>query len=118
MTQRRIYQDEYPYFVTIRTREAFELFAEMKYVELVVNIIFKTCKLKYFDVLAYQIMPDHAHILVYHQLPRARAAVPALPILNGRAPTAGCAGKKYFNISDLMHGIKSYFCDVIRKNTM
>ena len=56
-------------------------------------------------------MPDHVHILTYTKYPRAWAAVPAL----ARAPTAGCARRGDYTISDLIHGIKSYYCGAIRK---
>jgi len=89
MTQRRIYQDEFPYFVTFRMKEGFRLFEEEKYAELLARIIFKTCKIKKYDCLAFQVMPDHVHILIFNQYHRARAAVPARHFLEGRAPTAG-----------------------------
>jgi REP element-mobilizing transposase RayT len=79
--------------------------------------------MKRYDVLAFQIMPDHVHILI-HQF--------------GTAPAAGCGGRKInihraqpavvarpsitthaqrngFTISELMHGIKSYFAHQIYK---
>jgi len=63
MTQRRIYQDEYPYFVTFRTREGYPLFERTKYVELLSKEILVSAQIKRFDVLSYQIMLDHVHIL-------------------------------------------------------
>lgn len=67
MTQRRIYQYECPYFVTFRTREGFRLFEDDKMVGLLSREIFVSVNLKRFDILAYQIMPDHVHVLVYSQ---------------------------------------------------
>jgi REP element-mobilizing transposase RayT len=66
MTQRRIYQEEYPYFVTFRTREGYALFEDEKMTELLSEIMFKAGRLKRYDILAYQIMPDHIHLLVNH----------------------------------------------------
>lgn len=63
MTQRRIYQDEYPYFVTFRTREWFGLFEKMKHAKLLSKEIFVSAQIKKFDVLSFQIMPDHVHML-------------------------------------------------------
>ena len=63
MTQRRIYQDEYPYFVTFLTREGYPLFERTKYVELLSKETFVSAQIKRFDVLSYQIMLDHVHIL-------------------------------------------------------
>ncbi|MBU0964009.1 transposase [Patescibacteria group bacterium] len=67
MTQRRIYQNEYPYFITWRTRESYPLFEDEKYAEILSEFIFNGGKLKQFDILAYQIMPDHVHILTFHR---------------------------------------------------
>lgn len=70
MTQRRIYQEEYPYFVTFCTREGLRLFEELKYAEWLSRDIFVSTRLKYFNVLAYQIMPDHVHLLVWQDARR------------------------------------------------
>ena len=63
MIQRRIYQNEFPYFVTFRTREGYPLFDKTEYAELLSQIMFNACALKRFDLLAYQIMLDHVHLL-------------------------------------------------------
>ena len=110
-TQRRIYQNEYPYFVTFRVREAYPLFEKTEYVVLLAKVIFKTSSIKKYDVLAYQIMTDHIHVLVYNKF-RAHPAVGALRSKMGSAGRAACARR--FTISELMHGIKSYYCDTIR----
>jgi len=85
------------------------------------GIIFNAGQLKRFDILAYQIMPDHVHLLVYHHL-RAHPSVGALHSKMGSAGTlqfysgstrdARARGK--YNVSQLMHAIKSYYCDQIR----
>jgi len=115
MTQRRIYQNEYPYFATFRTREGYPLFDEAKYAELLSKVIFETSLIKGYDVLAYQIMPDHFHLLAYNKF-RVHPAVGALhskmgsagKIINTSAGTAARA-RRIFNISELIHGIKSYY---------
>lgn len=111
MTQRRIYQKEYPYFVTWRVQDGYQLFEEVKIAELLAQVIMKTCTIKRYNILALQIMPDHIHLLIHD---RARAAVPALPDVKQSAPTAECAQDDEFTISELMHGIKSFFCDQVR----
>jgi len=65
MTQRRIYQEEYPYFVTFRTWGDYPLFEDGKMAELLANEIVTSARIKRYDVLAWQIMPEHAHVLVY-----------------------------------------------------
>lgn len=117
MTQRRIYQEEYPYFITFRTRKGFELFEETKYVRLMVDIIFNAGRLKQYDILAYQIMPDHVHLLVW-------GAIAGRDTRDGReaenlstptqvsAPAVGA--QKQYNISQLMYTIKSYFVKELR----
>ena len=84
MTQRRIYQSEYPYFVTFRTKDNYPLFDELKYTALMSEVIFNSCNIKYFDVLSYQIMPDHVHLLTQnHKIDRT--------MLNNSAPAERCA---------------------------
>ncbi|MFA6588245.1 MAG: transposase [Patescibacteria group bacterium] len=63
MTQRRIYQDEFPYFVTFRTLDSQPLFEDEKMAELFRRELFVSAKIKHFDIFAYQIMPDHIHVL-------------------------------------------------------
>jgi len=120
MTQRRIYQNEYPYFVTFRTRGSFVLFEDVEMARLLAGVVFNAGRLKRFDILAYQIMPDHMHMLV-NKILKAQASLPALVRFNGcphsniqtSAPTEGCA-RGNFNISQFVHTIKSYYCDQIR----
>jgi REP element-mobilizing transposase RayT len=114
MTQRRIYQEEYPYFVTFRIQEGFGLFDDVKYAELMARIIIKTCTIKGYDVLAWQIMPDHVHLLTYNKKHQAHPAEGALHSKMGSAGTAARARRRCFTVSDIMHGIKSYYCDQIR----
>lgn len=121
MTQRRIYQDEYPYFVTWRTREGYRLFEETKMAGLMADIMFNAAALKGCDILAYQIMPDHVHLLIYtDHILRARVSPPALTIhMEGRAPTERCARGNYHNvrsvtISEYMYTVKSYFVRQMR----
>ena len=115
MTQRRIYQNEFPYFVTFRTMERYPLFEKTRYVRLMARVIFKTAEMKHYDILAFQIMPDHVHILAYTKHPRAHPAVGALKSNNTSAGTAAHARRGNYTISDLIHGIKSYYCGEIRR---
>jgi len=114
MTQRRIYQEEFPYFITFRTIEGYPLFEKTKYAVLLAYVLFRSCAMKGYVLHAYCIMPDHVHLLAGHQPNQAQAAVPAIGPTNINqpiAPTAGCAG---FNVSQLMHAIKSYFVTAMR----
>jgi len=126
MTQRRIYQDEYPYFVTTKTKDGIWFFDKIKYAKLLSNIIFQACQLKKFILYAYCIMPDHLHALVGKNM----GSFLDTPI----APAEGCAGVEFYdfstpnpawasvpamgdgdyNISQLMHTIKSYYCLAVR----
>lgn len=64
MSQRRIYQDEYPYFVTTNTRNRKPFFDDIRYAQLLHKIILEACKMKDFLVYAFCVMPDHLHLLV------------------------------------------------------
>jgi len=90
MTQRRIYQDEFPYFITTKTRDGIWFF-EKKYSKILSDIIFYSCKLKNYILYAYCIMPDHLHMLIKQ-------------IVNNIDPTAPaerCAGFGFGNHSIL-----------------
>ncbi|OIP96906.1 hypothetical protein AUK40_04390 [Candidatus Wirthbacteria bacterium CG2_30_54_11] len=65
MTQRRINQVEYPYFVTANTAERIWLFEDTQLTEQLSAIIMKACQLKCATLYAYCIMPDHVHLLVW-----------------------------------------------------
>ena len=64
MTQRRIYQEEYPYFVTFRTLDSQPIFKDVKVAELFRHELFVSAKIKYFDIFAYQIMSIQTVILI------------------------------------------------------
>ena len=64
MTQRRIYQSEFPYFITIKTKDGICFFDKTRYTKLLSGIIFYACRLKHYVLYAYCIMPDHLHLLV------------------------------------------------------
>ncbi|MFH1207185.1 MAG: transposase [Patescibacteria group bacterium] len=143
MTQRRIYQNECPYFVTFRTRVGFGLFEDEKMAELLSEIMFNAGRLKRFGILAYQIMPDHVHVLVQRMdgnagavwSPIAGADLPAArlrqagtrdsltderhsialpPQVSAPAVTTKPTPTKEYTISQFMYCIKSYFIKRIR----
>ncbi len=64
MTQRRIHQDAYSYFITFNTAKGEPWFEEGEYARLLRQEILISAKLKGYDVLALQIMPNHVHLLV------------------------------------------------------
>lgn len=121
MTQRRIYQEEFPYFITWRTREGFALFESREYAELLSHIIFNAGRMKKFDIMAYQIMPDHVHLLVWMgsagrdtRARRNRLMLPSPAQVS--APALGHRNQeKVIIISDFMYTIKSFFIKEIRK---
>ncbi len=123
MTQRRVIQNEYPYLLTSNVRGGEPFFEDAGHAKALAKIIRTTCELKHFALLAYSIMPEHVHIVVSpvkgvgstrnnisaaaagrsgsYKNPRARAALPAAP----------------YTVSDLMHGIKSYFVYALRNGS-
>ncbi|MBU0707932.1 transposase [Patescibacteria group bacterium] len=119
MTQRRIYQDEYPYFVTFRTKDGYPFFNDSKYTRLLSRIIFKTCEIKCYEVLSYQIMPDHVHLFV-NSIKKASATAESCArgrIKNDPAQVSAPAlgDSEGYIISQLMYTIKSYFLCELRK---
>ena len=67
MTQRRIYQSEYPYFVTTKTKDGIWLFDSDQYARRLSREIFKSGRIKGFDILSYQVMPDYLHLLIQYK---------------------------------------------------
>ena len=63
MTQRRIYQDECPYFITTNTHNREWFFADGKYALALYKIIIEACRIKHFDLLAFCILPEHLHLM-------------------------------------------------------
>ena len=62
---RRIYQNEYPYFVTIKTIQLIQgLFEEIEHAVIVADTIRTATALYSFDLFGFVIMPDHVHILL------------------------------------------------------
>lgn len=139
MTQRRIYQEEYPYFVTTRIKNSLWLFDNDKYAGLLSQEIFKSGEIKGFDILCYQIMPDYLHMLVYgnrdHNIffsdrtlesVRSGENMKSLFTKSERTfskvrshnnLTRSREGDKY-NISDLMQSIKGNFSQKIHQGNI
>ena len=117
MTQRRMYLDEYPYFVTFRTRVDLRLFEDEEYAELLAKIMFNAGRLKQYDILAYQIMPTHVHLLVFHNnnstAPTERR-VRGIYKPNPTRDSAPAVGNENYTISQFMYTVKSYFAKVLR----
>lgn len=121
MTQRRIYQDEYPYFVTFRTREELQLFEKTKHAELLADITFSAGRLKRFDILVYQIMLDHVHLLVQYRLADRTLESMRSVFVNHNNISSECTlsrvrsdKKEKYTISDFMQSIKGNFSRELR----
>lgn len=131
MTQRRIYQVEYPYFVTFRTKDGLLLFEDEKMAGLLADIIHTAGRLKRYIILAYQIMPDHVHLIVQQYrtkyfksdriLERMRSgnmewspSQPERTFSNVRSINP----KQSFNISDLLQSIKGNFSRKIHQGNI
>jgi len=64
LTQRRVYQTEYPYFITTVTVGRVCLFQAERAAELLAEIIHESCIMHQFILLAFCIIPDHVQIMV------------------------------------------------------
>jgi len=116
MTQRRIYQNEFPYFVTFRTREGFALFEDAETAALLSDIMFNAGALKRYDVLACQNMPDHVHLLTQciitdRTLERVRSGNEEWILSQTERTFSNVRSsiKKQHTISDLIQSIKGNF---------
>lgn len=119
MTQRRLHVYENPYFVTFNTRVGLRLFEDVQYAELLGRIMVNAGRLKRFDILAYQIMPDHVHVLVFKnnntdrtlEKVRSTKGISDIHIPQRTLSRVRDVGKKQspHTISDLMQSIKGNF---------
>jgi len=58
------YRGPYRYFVTFCTLDRRDVFGDIATGEFVASQLRRTCRARQFAVLAYCLMPDHAHLLV------------------------------------------------------
>lgn len=129
MSQRRIYQNEFPYFVTTNTQGRRPFFGDVRFAQLLHKVIIKSCWIKNCLVYAFCIMPDHLHLLVGKDPTRPQRVTlgwgsPPQRVTPGLdcsfdvpVPNAGrCARvNAKFDISQIMHAIKSYYCLAVRE---
>jgi len=117
MTQRRIYQNDFPYFITTNIRDGLPLFNDRHCAQLLSNIMFCSCRMKRYLLYAYTIMPDHVHLIIGQNPNRAQVSVPAIGVsrVGATAPTERCGGGGGENISTVMYTIKSMFYTEMRK---
>ena len=90
MSQRRIYQNKYPYLITTNVKGGDWLLSHSKIALIVVGNIFKFNKIYPSDLFGYCIMPNHIHLLIQFQ--------------------------EKNDISNYMHDIKSLSSTEIREN--
>ncbi|MFA6043233.1 MAG: transposase [Patescibacteria group bacterium] len=92
--QQHIHQEEFPYLLTTIVRNRAKFFREEKWARELSVIIRRACVLHKFSLLAYAIMPDHLHLIVYPN--QAQASVPASLEIE-RAGRDARAGRAYFD---------------------
>ena len=64
MTQRIIYPNEFPYFVTVNVGNKAPLFKDKNTAKILSVSICEACKMKEAIVYCYCILPNHLHLLV------------------------------------------------------
>lgn len=102
MTQRRIYQNKYPYFITINTLKRIPLFDNIYISKIISKIIIETCEIYGYVLYSFCIMPDHLHLLIKKT--------------TGEQPPEAAIENK--NISELIHTIKSFSFTKLRQNNL
>lgn len=122
MTQRRIYQNDFPYFVTFRTSEGAPFFENTEYAESLSRTIFQAGNMKGHNILSFQIMPDHVHVLVHQATagaetrggnnPQAHLSAGARGDKHASAATESRA--RVYDISQFMYSMKSFFVHQMR----
>ncbi len=110
MTQRRIFQNEYPYFVTTSVRDGEWFFEDESYSSLLCKTIFLSGRLTGFDIISLCIMPDHLHLVVIKKIAHPRRGA-----LSGQTYSAGPRARDGKNtISTLLYTIKSLYYTELR----
>lgn len=111
VTQRRIYQNDYPYFITTNTTFRQPWFENGMLAERLAGCIVFGCRIKGFILLAYCMLPDHVHMLVMKQpLQRTLSSVRCMdknPSTPQRGLSSPCCTQN--TISDLVQSIKGTF---------
>ena len=116
MTQRRIYQNEFPYLITSNTKNRNPIFEDTKLTWKLNRAIQACCVLKGFVLLGFCILPDHFHLLAWKYNP-ARVGEPTLGDDNNTQPQwlFPSSQRTFSNVrgnhsvSDLMKSIKGSF---------
>ena len=112
MSQRRIFQNEFPYFVTFNVFNGFYFFEDRSLAVWLSKEIFLSAQIKNYTVLAFQIMPNHVHLLIHKRtLEKVRlktnihiSPTPERMLSSVRSHNTGKP-----TISDLMQSIKGNF---------
>jgi REP element-mobilizing transposase RayT len=123
MTQRRIYQCSFPYFVTFNTAFDVNMFDDIRFAEMLYKIILDAGELKNHFVYQFCIMPDHVHILC-----KTKPPIPQSGFSNPRCgsdnPRCGIVDLQYncdcgqihkYHISDYVKSIRGTFSRTIHK---
>jgi len=108
--QQHIKQEDFPYLLTTNVRGRVKFFMEESWTRELAIIVRQACTLHRFRLLAYAIMPDHLHLIVYPN--QAQASVPARIVEKGSAGRDARAGS---GVDRLMHSIKSFFAHRVFK---
>jgi len=61
----KIYQDECPYFVTTVTADRLPVFRSLHQATILADMIKNACLMHGFSLVAFAILPDHVHLLVW-----------------------------------------------------
>lgn len=88
MTQRRIYQTEYPYFITTVTAGRSPVFEDKEKAALMAEIIHESCAMHEYTSIAFCILPDHLHLLVESKSESAESWTRAMSPQQERAQRA------------------------------
>ncbi|MFH0952310.1 MAG: transposase, partial [Patescibacteria group bacterium] len=123
MTQRRIYQDIYPYHLTFNTKEGVPFFENVEKAELLYITIMNVCEKKKYVVVAFSILPNHIHMMIQSGIQKYTPQLSVAAVGHNHQPSAGTnvtsAGTETraggCTISDLIYSIKSYYCYQLRK---
>ncbi|USN53276.1 MAG: transposase [Candidatus Nomurabacteria bacterium] len=114
MTQRRIYQNTYPYHLTTVTKNRRWAFRDVKLAWKLHQAILGACFVKGYTALAFCILPDHIHLLVWKHIP-ARVGEPTLGLDEIQTQLLFPEAQRAFsNVRDNNHDDISYLMKSIK----
>jgi REP element-mobilizing transposase RayT len=121
MTQRRLSEIELPVFITTNIVGGEEIFTNQSAAEDLRRCILIAAKLKNWEIVCFQIMPNHIHLIVNPKVFLQTSRTLEKPRSVGTFPSSQSAlsrARKYFTVSAFVQSFKGTFSRQIHKGRL